>query len=185
MTSERDAAHDLAGNPVRMEAEDALKVLRSLEGAGVCVWLDGGWGVDALLREQTRVHSDLDLVVALADADLILELFVAQGFAVVFDARPTRVVLCDRNGHRLDLHTVSFDAAGAGIQIQEDGSAFRYPAEGFCGEGAIQGQAVPCLTPAVQVLCHRGYVLDANDVHDLQQLHQRFGIPVPLSDGDR
>ena len=27
------------------------------------IWLDGGWGVDALLEEQTRLHGDLDIVV--------------------------------------------------------------------------------------------------------------------------
>ena len=34
-----------------------------LQSAGVRVWLDGGWSVDALLGEQTRPHADLDLAV--------------------------------------------------------------------------------------------------------------------------
>lgn len=27
------------------------------------VWLDGGWGVDALLGRQTRPHDDMDIVI--------------------------------------------------------------------------------------------------------------------------
>jgi hypothetical protein len=27
------------------------------------IWLDGGWGVDALVGEQTREHEDLNLIV--------------------------------------------------------------------------------------------------------------------------
>jgi hypothetical protein len=30
---------------------------------GLVVWLDGGWGIDALLGRETRTHADLDLVI--------------------------------------------------------------------------------------------------------------------------
>src|SRR4051794_9903129 len=33
-----------------MSAEDAVAILDRLEAAGLDVWLDGGWGVDALVR---------------------------------------------------------------------------------------------------------------------------------------
>jgi hypothetical protein len=33
-----------------MAAEHVVKLVEKLEDAGVAVWLDGGWGVDALLR---------------------------------------------------------------------------------------------------------------------------------------
>ena len=33
-----------------MNAGDVLAVLEQLEAAGVPTWLDGGWGVDALLE---------------------------------------------------------------------------------------------------------------------------------------
>jgi lincosamide nucleotidyltransferase A/C/D/E len=35
-----------------VEAEDVVEVVAFLEGLGVEVWLDGGWGVDALLGRQ-------------------------------------------------------------------------------------------------------------------------------------
>ena len=44
-----------------MTADAVLEVIATLEEASVRVWLDGGWGVDALLGEQTRNHADLDL----------------------------------------------------------------------------------------------------------------------------
>ena len=45
-----------------MLAHDVLEIVAGLDAAGVRVWLDGGWGVDALIRHQTRDHEDLDLV---------------------------------------------------------------------------------------------------------------------------
>ena len=36
-----------------MPAEAAVDLLRLFEGAGIDVWLDGGWAVDAALGEQT------------------------------------------------------------------------------------------------------------------------------------
>jgi len=44
------------------------QLVRVLAKAGIEVWLDGGWAVDALLGEQTRSHDDVDIVVR--DSDL-------------------------------------------------------------------------------------------------------------------
>ena len=44
-----------------MSAEDVLAVLGALEAAGIPAWIGGGWGIDALVGEQTRRHDDLDL----------------------------------------------------------------------------------------------------------------------------
>jgi lincosamide nucleotidyltransferase A/C/D/E len=30
---------------------------------GINIWIDGGWGVDALLGAQTRPHKDLDIAI--------------------------------------------------------------------------------------------------------------------------
>ncbi len=46
-----------------MQAQDVLEIVHRLEGAGVVVWLDGGWGVDALLGRQTRPHDDVDVII--------------------------------------------------------------------------------------------------------------------------
>lgn len=38
------------------------------------------------------------------------------------------------------------------------------------------GRGIRCLTAEVQVLCHQGYELDADDVHDLEALREAFGV---------
>jgi hypothetical protein len=39
-----------------LDASDVVVVLDQLERAGLVVWLDGGWGVDALLGYRGRPH---------------------------------------------------------------------------------------------------------------------------------
>lgn len=43
----------------QVSAEAAVDLLRLFEGAGIDVWLDGGWAVDAALGEQTRSYDVL------------------------------------------------------------------------------------------------------------------------------
>jgi hypothetical protein len=68
---------------------------------------------------------------------------------------------------------------GGGVQQLQDGRVFRYPPEGFTGIGSINGHRVRCLTAAVQLLCHTGYVPDENDIHDVHLIHTHFGLPLP------
>jgi Aminoglycoside-2''-adenylyltransferase len=44
-----------------MTAKDAIKLYKLFDQHGIKVWIDGGWGVDALLGHQTRKHDDLDI----------------------------------------------------------------------------------------------------------------------------
>ena len=46
-----------------MRSVDVLEIVGRLENDGIRYWIDGGWGVDALLEEETRSHDDLDLVI--------------------------------------------------------------------------------------------------------------------------
>jgi lincosamide nucleotidyltransferase A/C/D/E len=43
-----------------LSASDVIEVVGALGPHGLNVWIDGGWGVDALVGEQTRDHADLD-----------------------------------------------------------------------------------------------------------------------------
>src|SRR3712207_3691878 len=95
-----------------MDASDALRGVAAMEEAGIRVWLDGGWGVDALAGEQTRDHDDLDSVIALADASLARNTLALLGFPVALVELPTRFVMRDRSDRRVDFHTVTFDATG-------------------------------------------------------------------------
>ena len=46
-----------------MNEHDAMEILKSAEQLNIEVWLDGGWGVDALLGQQTRSHNDIDIFI--------------------------------------------------------------------------------------------------------------------------
>jgi lincosamide nucleotidyltransferase A/C/D/E len=162
-----------------MSGPEVLRILDALARAGVEVWVDGGWGVDALLGEQTREHEDLDLVNALADGERAEGALSTLGFSLSEDERPTRFVLGHGDGRWIDFHTVVFDDEGGGVQRLQDGRSYRYPPEGFAGEGVIDGGTVRCLTPEVQLECHLGYKPDETDRHDMRLLAERFGLRLP------
>lgn len=162
-----------------MTAEDVTTVMTRLVESGAQAWLDGGWGVDALLGEQTRDHEDLDLVVELSRVDSIQEVLKGLEYGIAEDERPTRLALDASRGRQIDLHTVVFDGDGGGIQTLQDGREYRYPPEGFNTRGKVGGQPLPCLTPEVQMECHRGYEPTDTDRHDVRLLAERFNLPVP------
>ena len=162
-----------------MEAAHLVLLFDRLEAAGIDVWLDGGWGVDALLCEQTREHDDLDLVAARSDVPLLIEVLGQERYEVAKGELPMSIVLLDPAGRQVDVHPVEFDDAGDGIYRMDDGRDWPYPARGFAGRGLVDGRAVRCLTPDVQVLCHAGYELDETDRHDLALLRERFGVYEP------
>jgi lincosamide nucleotidyltransferase A/C/D/E len=157
-----------------------LAVLAVLEAKGLRIWLDGGWGVDALLGEQTRSHEDVDLVVELAALADVVETLGGLGFAMAEDHAPVRVVLRAGDGRQADLHPVTFDDEGTGWQVgaAADGSDCPYPAEGF-DRGWILDRAVPCLGAALQIQHHRGYEPRQRDRVDLAHLARRFGLSLP------
>lgn len=54
-------------NSLTMSAEDAIELYNLFRSHGITVWIDGGWGVDALLGRQTRHHEDLDIALRHSD----------------------------------------------------------------------------------------------------------------------
>ena len=164
-----------------MDAARAVRLLDLLEAAGVRAWVDGGWGVDALLGEQTREHDDLDLVVELADAPRVLGLLAAEGYELAAGGAPKSFALVDPVGHQVDVHPVTFDAAGGGVYVTDDGGTWIYPDFGFAGRGSIAGRPVRCLSPEAQVIVHDGYELGEKDYTELRLLHERFGVELPAA----
>jgi len=161
-------------------ADAVLQILDALCAAGLRVWLDGGWGVDALLGTQTRDHEDVDLVVELERIDDVLRTLAPLGYRLATDHLPTRAVLRSADGGQIDLHPVHFDAEGIGWQrgAGPDGNDCPYPADGF-GRGRVLTSAVPCLTAQLQVEHHRGYAPRARDRHDMAALATAVGITLP------
>jgi lincosamide nucleotidyltransferase A/C/D/E len=161
-----------------MDARSLIRAVDRLERDDIDVWLDGGWGVDALLGEEAREHDDLDLVAELRHSERIVELLRGLGYKVVAGAPPKCFVLVDEIGRQVDVHPVTFDAEGGGV-YEMDGGHWVYPAQGFSGQGTVEGRTVRCLTPKVQVLVHAGYELGDKDYRELQLLRERFGVDLP------
>jgi lincosamide nucleotidyltransferase A/C/D/E len=161
-----------------MTAQDVVEVIDALEHAGVDVWVDGGWGVDALLEQQTREHDDLDTVVGVDDVPRLVVVLADLGHNEIrtWPDSPEVFVLRAADDRRIDVHPVRFRENGDGVQKIEGGKEWTFPARGFTGTGVIGGRRVRCLTPEVQVLCHAGYELQESDAHDMRALHERFGI---------
>ena len=156
-----------------------MAVIGLLEAEGIDVWLDGGWGVDALLGHQTREHDDLDLVVELDHASRTIELLDGFGYSLVAGAPPKSFVLVDPRGRQVDVHPVTFNAEGGGVYQMDDGTEWVYPREGFAGRGSVDQRRVRCLSPEVQVIVHAGYELTEKDYRELYLLRERFGVEPP------
>lgn len=167
-----------------MRAKDVLTLLSALDGLGVHYWLDGGWGVDCLLGEQTRPHSDLDLVVHRQDVLSVTGHLNAQGHEVIRDWLPTSIALRDGAGREVDLHPVDPTPDGGGDQVLPDGGGTWHYAPPV--EGSIQGQSIKCAPAQDQVMMHTGYPPRAIDFEDVRRLAQRFEVrlPEPFSRGD-
>jgi hypothetical protein len=52
---------------VSMRPQDAVQISNLLYDSDLRHWFLGGWGVDALLGKQSRIHGDLDLLVPKSD----------------------------------------------------------------------------------------------------------------------
>lgn len=158
-----------------MTAVDVIAIVKLLEKNGITVIIDGGWGVDALLGEQTRNHEDLDVAVLHKDVPLIRSLLEARGYQDIprDDTWECNFVLGDDQGHLFDLHSCTFDAAGNNVFGVE------YPKDSWEGTGTINGYPVQCITPEWMVKFHTGYELDENDYHDVKLLCQRYALEIP------
>jgi lincosamide nucleotidyltransferase A/C/D/E len=105
------------GKRAMMKSEDVVDVLQYIEQNNIRVWLDGCWGVDALLGEQTRSHEDLDIVIQQQDIPKLRKLLEAQGYKDVErdDTSAWNFVLGDDDGHEIDVHAVIFDEEQNGL----------------------------------------------------------------------
>jgi len=168
-----------------MTTTDVVEVLNRLDDAKIENWLDGGWGVDALLGEQTRPHNDLDLIVGVDDVPGMCETLGRDGFQLVTGAPDSNFVLRDRQGREIDVHPVRFDGEGNGIYRMEGGDHWVFPASGFAGIGRLAGRDVRCLTADVQMVNHStGYEPGDTDFHDMRRLNAQFGTRLlPPFDG--
>ena len=164
-----------------MTAEDVLDVLDRLDAADVEWWVDGGWGVDALLGHQTRPHADLDFAVRLADIER-LPAILPEFHRINEDHWPSAYVLRDARGRELDFHPLELDEHGNGWQPQADGSRALWPREALAARGVIGGREVRCTSPAFQIEAHQYEGHDDLDWAAVVALCEHFGLPLPAGD---
>lgn len=159
---------------------DVVEVLAWLEGAQLDIWVDGGWGHDAILGEQTRQHDDLDLIADRDQSSRLIAALTEHGFAVTERDSADAFVLEDARGRQVDVHCVRFDAAGNGLYRMRNGEDWPFPVEGLQGQGSIGDKPVRCMTPEQQVVCKTdGFKPSEADIQDVRLLHERFGVEVP------
>jgi lincosamide nucleotidyltransferase A/C/D/E len=160
-----------------MTAPDVLGVLSLLDGAGLTAWVDGGWGVDALLGETTRDHGDLDVAVLLPQLEEVRSVLAEAGYGTVLrDWLPASLALADQAGREIDLHTLRPTTDGGGDQSLPDGGSFHYPPP---VRGTIAGRPVRCMDAGTQVRAHLGYQPTAKDRVDMGRLRERLGVALP------
>lgn len=100
-------------------------MLAALDAVGLRTWVAGGWGVDALVGRETRMHRDLDVTHAPLE----------QALAAL-----------ERLDYRRRRHRLAVNVA--------DLPPFRYPPHA-CTTGSISGAPVRCLSIAQQLLSHQ------------------------------
>ncbi|MDO4461952.1 MAG: aminoglycoside nucleotidyltransferase [Bacteroidia bacterium] len=155
---------------------DAIEIINYAEDNGIDVWIDGGWGVDALLEVETRPHNDIDLFVEEVNDRRFAEILKRNGFVEVTESYTSAChsVWKDSNDRIIDLHTFRIKTSYVIIYEGED-----YPFSVFSGTGKIGNKTVKCIDAENQVLFHLGYEFDEDDIHDVKLLCQKFNIPVP------
>jgi len=175
-----------------VRAEDVIKIYKLLSAYGIQVWLTGGWGIDALLGEQTRPHKDLDVIMLLEDVVQLRVLLSSVDYRLkelwsenrwAKDSEQntiaTAFVLHDLEGRELDVHAMNLDDRGNGIPAWDDAEDFIFKEQDLKGSGWINGVAVQCISPQSQMICHTGYALPDEQMRDLDLLHKKFGVVYP------
>ena len=163
-----------------MTALDVMDLYTRLDNVGIKIWIDGGWGVDALLGKETRTHEDLDIVIQEKDLLKFRKILKEKKYKDIeqVDTRSWNFVLGDDKGHKIDVHVIVFDIEENGIY----GSLKKgdmYPATSLSGTGIINGHTVKCISPEYMVKFHTGYKLRDSDFHDVLALCERFDIDYP------
>jgi lincosamide nucleotidyltransferase A/C/D/E len=166
-----------------VRAEDVINIVKFLSRNGIPVWLTGGWGIDALLGEQTRPHHDLDVLMLLEHVGQLNALLEGMCYSLkeiwsenrwVMGTDGTQIatafVLWDSQGREFDAHAMYLDQQGNGIPAWDAPEGFIFTRQDLDGE---------CITPESQMVCHTGYELPEKHWLDLEMLCKKFGVEMP------
>lgn len=165
-----------------LSANDAVALCTLLEQWGIRFWVMGGWGVEALLKTESRPHKDLDLLVALGSLPTFLGLCMEQGFTQKWlweenrwvehggERLPTAFVVADAQGRELDVHVIDLAPGRNIVQLYDPPWPFPATVDGISAQGHIAGKTVSCVSLAAQIAMHTGYALPKTHRHDLERL---------------
>src|SRR5262245_30960398 len=128
-----------------MTCEDVIEVLAALDEGGIEYWVDGGWGIDALVGEQTRVHHDLDLGISVDDVARV-ETLLPQFRRESEEASYYK----DERGRAVDLLLVEHSEVRQLRQQLTGGRRVRYAESETHASGYIGGRPVRCASVALQ-----------------------------------
>jgi lincosamide nucleotidyltransferase A/C/D/E len=157
-----------------MPLAEVLRVLDAVRSTGCRFWLEGGWGVDALVGRETRPHRDVDVDFDADYEHAVLEVLTGLGYSIETDWRPNRVELSAPGSRWVDLHPLVIDANGDARQAGLDGGWHEFPRSWFTS-GSLGGVTVPCVSVEAQRHFRTGYELRTVDLLDLAQLDRLFG----------
>jgi lincosamide nucleotidyltransferase A/C/D/E len=154
-----------------MNLAEMLAALDAVRSVGCRLWVEGGWGIDALVGHQTRPHRDVDLDIDGALEDEALAALADLGYVMETDWRPNRVELVAPGRGWVDVHPLVIDDDGNARQAALGGGWHEFP-HSFFTIGYLGDVAVPCVSKEAQFLFHSGYELRQVDRHDLAFLDQ-------------
>lgn len=177
------ARFELGGpDPEGVVTEAAVHaVLDAFLAARVRAWVIGGWGVDALAGERSRVHHDIDLFVdanrtaesidALASVGFVVRSVWSENRWTERDGRllPSAFVAIDPEGREVDVHTVRIHD---GDVTSVSASTIVLPPGALGATGTISGRPVPCATAEAQLVMHTGYPLPERQRTDVEFLRR-------------
>jgi lincosamide nucleotidyltransferase A/C/D/E len=162
-----------------MTAAQAIEIAESLAAAGIRSWVMGGWGIDALLGQQTRTHHDLDLLVSASELPALDAWLRERGFFRAYEWEendPVRLggrtwdtafVEHHRDGRELDVHAVHVEGRSVLLATRDPWDLPSHPLD---ATGQICGRAVACVTADAQRAMHRGYQLPEKHREDMRRL---------------
>ena len=162
-----------------MTSDNVLKLCNLFKDNGIAVWIDGGWGVDALLGRQTREHGDLDIAVHRKDNARLRQLLKSGGFKEEMrdDSSEFMYVMKNETGEyaaTIDVHVFEYDENGQNIY------GIEYPFGSLTGTGLIDGQEVNCIDPVFMFRFKTGYEPTEKDLRDVRALAEKFGFELPV-----
>lgn len=162
-----------------MDRTEVVALCRCFDAAGLAYWIDGGWGVDALVGRHTREHSDLDLAVEFAALPAFASVLERNGYN-----------RCDRPGDAdwnwvfrkaemsVDLHGFWLDTDGIAV-LGDRSEGSLYPPGALAGSGHIDGYSVKCVTATAVLHFRNGFAPRPKDRHDVELLCESFELPLP------